>query len=132
MTWKCPECGFDANEESATDCRGGCGYVRIPSLLTLASVATGKEIRIHIDTRVGKRLLGSAAGEEGAYASECQFQVFRSQEQAGWMIRHEAGARNPTFLDGTALGAGPGRLNEGAVISIGPEKCRMSVKLAYQ
>ena len=29
MTWKCPNCGFDANEDRNLECTGGCGYVKL-------------------------------------------------------------------------------------------------------
>ena len=131
MTWKCNSCGFDANEDGTTECAGGCGHVRMPLALTLTSEATGKEILMHLDTPVGRRMLTLTAGEEAVYASDPQFTISRNPDLGGWVVQHDASARNPTFLDGADLGSSARKLEAGAVLSIGPAKCRLRVQLAF-
>jgi hypothetical protein len=130
MTWKCPECGVDANEDAVSRCMA-CGHVRLALLVTLTSEATGKQIRMRIDTPVGKRMLSETAGEEGVFGSEVQFRVRRDEAMGGWVIQHEPSATNPTWLDGAALGREPRVLADGAVVSIGPAKCRLTVLLTF-
>jgi hypothetical protein len=131
MTWKCPNCGFDANPGTTAECEGGCGYLRLPDELLLISEATTQTLRMRIDTPVGRQLLLRTAGEEGRYASDPQFHVGKAPELGGWAIRHDPEARNPTFLDGVALGLSPSRLAPGAFVSIGPDKCRLRVEVAF-
>lgn len=129
MTWKCTCCGYEENADESRQCAGGCGYVRLPQAVVLTSTATGKGIRMSVDTTVGKYLLQSFAGDEAVFASEPQFKIFKDMVAGGWSIQHLDGAKNPTFCDGLSIVAGPALLNEGSVVSIGPERMRLAVEL---
>ena len=125
MSWKCPECGLE-NTDGTRAC-DGCGVIRWGKLV-LTSETTHLEITIGVDTVVGKRLLCSFAGDEAVYASEPQFAVQRDAPRRGWTISHDVRAKNPTYLNGSAL-ASPMLLADGNVVSIGPEKMRLRVRL---
>jgi hypothetical protein len=129
MSWKCPCCGFEANTDDSRQCAGGCGYVRIPRSVALTSSATGKQITISVETTVGKYLLKSFAGEESVFASEPQFRIYKDQGLGSWAIQHLDGAKNPTFCDGASVISAPTPLHDGSVVSIGPERMKLSVRL---
>jgi hypothetical protein len=126
MPWKCPRCGFDANE-NVRPCSGGCGYIRFPSAVVLASVATGRQISMSVETVVGKYLLKSFAGEDAVYASDPQFRFYKDEIKGSWVVEHLNGAKNPTFCDGESVVAAATPLHEGSVISIGPERMKLVV-----
>ena len=128
MSWKCPGCGTN-NPDDHVECMA-CFYLHIPAELTLSSDATGKQLRMRLETNVGKNLLSRLVGDECNYASEVQFKVFRSPELGGWVVQHHPEARNPTFLNAAALGAEPRKLESGSVLSIGIEKARMGIQLS--
>ena len=130
MTWKCPNCGFDANEDENLECTGGCGYVRLAECVTLTGEATGQSVRMKLDTSVGKYLLRKAVGDDYVYAAEPQFRVYKDSALAAWAIRHDLHADNPTYLNGEPLDAEPKPLTDGAIISIGPEKAKVTVGLS--
>jgi hypothetical protein len=48
--------------------------------------------------------------------------------QGGWSIAPAPDTKNPTFLNGAALGNVPAPLPPGAVITIGPDKLRLRVE----
>lgn len=129
MGWKCPRCGFEDNSESSRNCSGGCGYVRIPRTVTLTSAATGQRISISVDTVVGKYLLKTFAGDEHIYASEPQFKIVKDAALGCWAIEHLESAKNPTFCNGSSLAAGPTALPDGCIISLGPERMKLTVSL---
>ena len=131
MAWKCPRCGFDKNVDDSNTCEGGCGYARIPETITLLSADTGRTAKMAIDTRVGKALLRSVLGDDSQYAAESQFRVYKDAGLGSWVIEPCDGAKNPTFLNGSALSPGEKQsLEDGAVISIGPEKARLTVQMS--
>ena len=129
MSWRCAECGYEANKDGSVECEG-CGF-RPLGPLVLASEETGKEIRVNITTGFGKSLLQSFAGDEAIYASNpLQFTLIRDPEASEWLIAPTFEAKNPTFLDGSALEGEAVVLEKEAshVVSIGPEKMRITVK----
>lgn len=127
MTWKCPEDGYD-NEDTSTAC-GSCGYSRMARRLVLTSSATGQQKGMSISTQVGKGALLSFAGDEARYASDPQFEVIKDTGRGLWAIKHHPSATNPTFYNGTALGAEEKTLEKEGVITIGPEKMKLVVTL---
>ncbi len=130
LTWKCPECGHDANREGQVECTG-CGYMRIPPTLILRAAPPAEgSIRMNLKTAVGRNLMRSLVGEDAKYSFEPQFHVERSTRHGGWTICHAPVATNPTYLDGRPLGREPRLLSPGSVISIGPEKSRVIVEFS--
>lgn len=125
MAWKCPQCGF-SNAGDASVCEA-CGHTRAAKLALVAD-ATGKRLPVGIDTAVGKHLLETFAGADHVYASEPQFLLARDPARGGWSIAPAPGARNPTFVNGAALGDAPAPLQAGAVITIGPTRLRLRVE----
>jgi hypothetical protein len=93
----------------------------------LQALDGGKAIKIRIDTIVGMYMVQSAMGEESQYYSEEQFRISKNKTTCRWSIEHIGKAVNPTFLNGTALGAASVDLDEGALISVGPDKGKMVV-----
>ena len=45
------------------------------------------------------------------------------------LIQHVAEAKNPTFCDGLAVESGGAALREGSVVTLGPERMRLTVHL---
>ena len=126
MSWKCENCGFEANADGKVACEA-CGYCE-GQILVLQSTETGKQIRIRITTAVGKHLLRTFAGEEARFASEKQFRAARDTDTGAWIIEHAPDAKNPTFLNGSKLEA-CAPVESGACISIGPERMRLVVSI---
>jgi hypothetical protein len=126
MAWKCPQCGFLHADDATLRCEA-CGFTRAGKLVLVAE-ATAKRLSLGVDTPIGKHLLGTFAGDEHVYAAEPQFLLARDLVRGGWSIAPAPGAKNPTFLNGAALGTAPAPLEAGAVITIGPEKLRLRVE----
>ncbi|HEU4560275.1 MAG TPA: hypothetical protein VFS20_20665 [Longimicrobium sp.] len=126
MAWKCPQCGFMNASDASLRCEA-CGFTRAGKLV-LVSEETSKRLTVGVDTAIGKTLLETFAGADHAYAAEPQFLLARDLVNGGWSIAPAPGAKNPTFLNGAALGAAPAPIGEGAVITIGPEKLRLRVE----
>jgi hypothetical protein len=127
MAWKCPQCGFVHEDEAAMRCEA-CGFVRGIGKLVLVAEQTTRRLTIGVDTPVGKELLETFAGDDHVYAADPQFLLARNAAAGGWSIAPAPGARNPTFLNGAALGTAPAPLEPGAVISIGPTRLRLRVE----
>ncbi len=126
MVWKCKACGFEANPDAELKCEA-CGYSEA-TILTLTSQATGKSIEMRIATAVGKQLLKSFVGEESRFASEVQFRLARDTAIGNWTITPELSATNPTFLNRQPL-TGVAVVDDGSVLSIGPEKMLLTVSI---
>lgn len=126
MAWKCPQCGFEHADDATRLCEA-CGFSRAGSL-ALVSEETGKRLKVGVDTAVGMRLLQTFAGPDHVYAADPQFLLARDAARGGWSIAPAPGAKNPTFLNGAALGDAPAPLDGGAVITIGPTRLRLRVE----
>jgi hypothetical protein len=126
MAWKCPQCGFVHEDDATTICEA-CGFTRAGKLV-LVSEETTKRLSVGVDTAIGKRLLESFAGADHVYAADPQFLVARDLARGGWSIAPAPGTKNPTFLNGAAIGAAPTPLVQGAIISIGPTRLRLRVE----
>jgi hypothetical protein len=127
MAWKCPQCGFVHENEAVRVCEA-CGFVRPGGRLALVAEDTGKRLQVGVDTAIGKELLETFAGADHVYAADPQFLLARDAACGGWSIAPVAGATNPTFLNGAALGAAPAPLEPGALITIGPARLRLRVE----
>ena len=126
MSWKCAQCGLEvADGQRRCD---GCGEICFRRI-RLESLATGSGITVGIDTEITRRLLDGFAGSDTAFASPLQFSLLRSIAHERWVIRHAAGARNPTFLDGHPISTAPVPLNGGEVISVGPDRLKLRVEI---
>ncbi len=55
--------------------------------------------------------------------------MIRDEAGGAWVLRHASGARNPTYYNGAAVEHDTLQLTNGGVISIGPEKMRLTVTL---
>jgi len=126
MTWKCPQCGFSNADDAVLACEA-CGFTRAGKLVLVAE-ETSKRLAVGVDTAIGKHLLETFAGADHVYAGEPQFLLARDLVRGGWSIAPAPGAKNPTFVNGAALGTAPAPLQSGAVITIGPEKLRLRVE----
>ena len=126
MPWKCPICGV-SNRDDRRYC-DGCNYANC-GILWLTSSVTGKRVPMRVDTVIGRSLLKSLGDEDCRYATDSQFKVSRDQALNGWAAEAASGARNPTYHNGVPLGAGPVSLKTGDVMSIGPEKMKMTVEI---
>ncbi|HYH81140.1 MAG TPA: hypothetical protein VEX86_15160 [Longimicrobium sp.] len=126
MAWKCPQCGFEHPDDATLRCEA-CGFTRAGRLVLVAEETT-KRLSVGVDTAIGKHLLGTFAGGDHVYAAEPQFVLARDPVRGGWSIAPAPGAKNPTFLNGAALGDAPAPLEQGAVITIGPTRLRLRVE----
>ncbi|HEX8392622.1 MAG TPA: FHA domain-containing protein [Longimicrobium sp.] len=113
--------------EAVTHCEA-CGFVRGGGKLVLVAEQTTQRLTIGVDTPVGKHLLQTFAGDDHVYAADPQFLVARNPAGGGWTIAPAQGVKNPTFLNGAALGDAPAPLVAGSVISIGPTRLRLRVE----
>jgi hypothetical protein len=126
MAWKCPQCGF-VHDDAVNVCEA-CGYVRAAGTLVLVAEETAGRLQVGVDTAIGKELLETFAGADHVYAADPQFLLARDALRGGWSIAPAPGTKNPTFLNGAALGDAPAPLPPGAVITIGPSKLRLRVE----
>ena len=127
MAWKCPQCGFVQQSDAVNVCEA-CGHVRSAGTLVLVAEQTAGRLQVGVDTAIGKELLETFAGADHVYAADPQFMLARDPVQGGWIIAPAPDTKNPTFLNGAALGAAPAPLPPGAVITIGPDKLRLRVE----
>jgi hypothetical protein len=127
MAWKCPQCGFVHENDAVRVCEA-CGYARAAGRLALVAEETGKRLPVGVDTAIGRELLETFAGADHVYAADPQFLLARDPVLGGWTIAPVAGAKNPTFLNGAALGGAPAPLEPGAVITIGPTRLKLRVE----
>lgn len=128
MSWKCNRCGTE-NEELTQSCAGMCGYVRFGRLILVS--LTGKEIKLNLNSSVGKALLKKLVGDDCRFVSELQFHLKRCEENAAWLILHETSATNPTLVNGISVGEEGTKLRTGSEITIGPDKARLRVKFEF-
>ena len=126
--WHCDNCGHDANDASDPRCHA-CGEYRMPRRVVLAGEASGDELAMHITTKVGQRLLATVDAADSQFASSDQFEIVKTE--SGWQVRHEASATNPTFYNGSPLSAEPQSLEPDTIISIGPDRLKLRVRLEY-
>ena len=127
MAWKCPQCGFVHESDAVRVCEA-CGHARGGGKLVLVAEETTRSLRVGVDTAIGRELLETFAGADHVYAADPQFLLARDPVLGGWSIAPAPGARNPTFLNGAALGSAPAPLEPGAVITIGPARLRLRVE----
>ena len=127
MAWKCPQCGFVHENDAALVCEA-CGFVRAAGRLVLVAEQTRKRLQVGVDTAIGKELLETFAGADHVYAADPQFLLARDPLNGGWSIAPAPDVKNPTFVNGAALGSAPAPLPPGAVITIGPDKLRLRVE----
>jgi hypothetical protein len=127
MAWKCPQCGFVQPNDAVNVCEA-CGYVRPVGTLVLVAEQTAGRLQVGVDTAVGKELLETFAGADHVYAADPQFLLARDPLNGGWSIAPAPDVKNPTFVNGAALGDAPAPLPPGAVITIGPSKLRLRVE----
>ena len=124
----CPSCGCEPWTEGEPCMVCGEGIV---GTLRIEGPLGGRTFGIRY-TSVGRSLLQGVVaecekGSEARFAAEPQYQLERSPE--GWFVEHVAPAdKNPTCHNGVELPHGEKRpLVPGDVISIGPEKGRVTV-----
>ena len=128
MSWKCNRCGTE-NDDLTHSCDGMCGYVRFGRLILVS--LTGEEIKLNINSTVGKALLKKLVGDDSRFVAEPQFHFKRCVENAAWVILHEASAINPTLVNGISVGNEGTKLLNGSEITIGPDKARLRVKFEF-
>lgn len=125
MIAKCPKCGTE-NSDNCSACKA-CGYLR-PTRVVLTCATTGKELAIGVDTAVGRGCLKLLGDPDSIFASDPQFHILRDQSSGEWLVLHDSGAKNPTFLNGTALST-KCTLRDGAYLTLGPSKLRLNVEI---
>lgn len=126
MFWKCPQCGLENNEAIDT-CAGMCGHFW-HTRLVLRLLSNGREIRLNLDSKVGRRALHSAGDPDAKFASQPQFSLIRDKTEAKWMILHQPSATNPTFVNGLPLPESAKQLHEADVVSVGADKLKLEVR----
>jgi hypothetical protein len=126
MRWKCPRCGI-VNDDGESNCCV-CAWVQFGHLILL-STKSGRELRLDLDTPVGRSLLGRIIGEDVRFASEPQFHLRRSEVEAAWLLIPDPKAVNPTCVGGTRAGSAGKKLVDGDEITIGKDKARLKVRI---
>jgi hypothetical protein len=126
MFWKCPQCGLE-NSEALDACAGMCGHLR-HTRLVLRLLSNGREIRLNLDSEVGRRALKSAGDPDAKFASQPQFSLIRDKTEARWLILHHPSATNPTFVNGLPLPGSATQLREVDVISVGADRMKLEVR----
>jgi hypothetical protein len=128
MVWFCPQegCHFE-NPDGESRC-SVCGYQRIASRLALVS-SSGKSIDMGITTTIGRLLLAGLGTGEEQYAASEQFRILKTE--SGWMVQHQPTALNPTCFQGKPLPAAPVQLEDGGILSIGREFCKLTIRFIY-
>jgi len=116
------------HENEAVRVCEACGFVRDAGTLVLVAEDTDEKLRVGVDTAIGKELLETFAGADHVYAADPQFMLARDPLNGGWSIAPAPAVKNPTFVNGAALGSVPAPLPPGAVITIGPSKLRLRVE----
>jgi hypothetical protein len=105
-----------------------CGDVRYGRLV-LRCVGSEGALVANLDTEVGAGLLRTLSADDARFASSPQFTLMRDAELGSWAIRANESAVNPTFLNGAAVAGGPAAIRDGDVISIGPERMKLTVHI---
>ena len=126
MTSICPKCR-SRNPGGTTLC-AECGHVRMPERVVLIGDRSGRPLRMHVSTTVGRRLLQGVVGHEARFASESQFRIVKDPS-IGWVVAHEPCAANPTYYNGAKVGVETPALEHGSVITVGPDNMRLHVRL---
>ena len=116
------------HESEAVRVCEACGFVRDAGTLVLVAEDTDETLRVGVDTAIGKELLETFAGADHVYAADPQFMLARDPLNGGWSIAPAPDVKNPTYVNGAALGSAPAPLPPGAVITIGPSKLRLRVE----
>lgn len=125
MSRTCQKCGAYLGKRTLCE---SCGQVAVPKCVVLTGDRGGEPLRMHITTTIGRRLLKGVAGPESRFASDPQFRIVKDPA-IGWVIAHEHAAANPTYLNGAKVGVETPALEDGAVISIGRDRMRLTVRL---
>jgi len=128
MSWKCSSCGFD-NESTVTVC-ASCAAARPAKLKLLGPDGNGL-VTAGITTEVGRRLLSKSASDEIRFVSDPQFKLIKDPASGTWQIYHVAEAKNMTHLNGTPLGDQTLPLEDGSVVTVGPDKMKLTVQFDY-
>lgn len=128
MPWKCPQCGNN-NDDAATTCAFGDGYVRFPSGVAFVSEVTGKEVQACITTNFGNSALKMLGDPEVKYVSSEQFKLEKRIDQGGWAVTNVVWATNPLFLNGSPIPPEGGILKNGDRLAIKDKFFRLAVRL---
>ncbi len=97
--WSCPVCGVK-NADEDVECLGGCGQLHIGRVVVLSTDTSDKNVRLHVRTQIGRRLLVAIDRHLAVYLSECQFTLSPERCRRGWVILHDPTAKNCTRLNG--------------------------------
>lgn len=124
MSWRCPTCGF-VNNDTKSQCEAMCGYARLGRLV-LTCDSTGRQLRMAIQTAIGKRLLATLGSDEAKFASDPQFHATPDTALGCWVVRHAPSAVNRTFLNGRPLTTAT-PLEAGAALSV-DQKLKLTVR----
>jgi hypothetical protein len=127
MDWQCPKCGGRPVRDDGRQCEA-CNFIEFGQLVLTS--AAGISIVANIDTVFGKGALKDVLGADDArYLSAAQFRVSRDVAVGGWVIAHDSGAVNQTYIDGVPVGASPCPLRAGSTISVGPALATLTVRV---
>ncbi len=111
MAWKCPQCGFVHEDGAVLRCEA-CGFTRSGRLVLVAE-ATAKRLSVGVDTAIGKHLLQTSRAPTTCTPAEPAVPPRARPGEGGWTVAPAPGTKNPTFLNGAALGDAPAPLAAG-------------------
>ena len=128
MPWTCPQdgCQFE-NPDGEASCKV-CGYRRVAPRLALVG-PSGRSVDMGVTTVVGRDLLADVVEGEQRFASAAQFRIVK--DASGWLVQHDPSARNPTCYQGNPLGATPVPLEDGGILTVGRESCKLTVRFLF-
>ena len=128
MTWKCSSCGFE-NEPTSNVC-ASCAAAR-PAKLKLLGSDGNSLMTAGITTEVGRRLLSKSTSDEIRFLSDPQFKLIKDPASGTWQICHVTEAKNMTHVNGVPLADQVLPLEDGSVVTVGPDKMKLTVQFDY-
>lgn len=127
MAWNCPKCGLE-NPADRGVCLA-CNHFR-SSRVTLTAASTSKSMAMTLDTAIGTALLRPLGDPDYIYASEPQFHILRDPVAGQWIVVPDGAAKNPTHLDSHPLNSRT-PLRDGAVLTLGPSRLKLTVNIHF-
>jgi hypothetical protein len=119
----CRHCGSGV-ESTAIACVV-CNHSLVRAVRLEGSVGS---LEAAIATDVGAAILKRVIGDDARYATMTQFRITRGPDGA-WMVEQSPGAKNPTFVNGTAVPHAGHRLADGDQISLAGKAGHVTVRL---
>lgn len=123
MSRHCRHCG-SAVEPAAIACVV-CNHNLVRAVRLEGSAGS---LEASIATDFGAAILKRVVGDDARYATMNQFRIARGTDGA-WLVQHSPSAKNPTFVNGSAVPDDGHRLADGDQISLAGKAGHLTVRL---